>query len=169
MMPPEAPVGADVAHLEAVGILERGQFSGHGTWGGCIAGGGCAHVERLMRPRLVARFAAVVELLLLGAQGGAGRSGGVGFQRARHARVTTVLVRFTGVAALRYEAQAHPPRGQRGQPGQGVGGARYAVVGTETPRPAECVASTPEYWSGLRDARRGQGVAAEEKAAVTRG
>jgi hypothetical protein len=86
-----------------------------------------------------------------------------------HALVTTVLLRFTGFDALRQDAQAYPPRGQLGQPGQGVGGERHAVVGAETPRPAACFEHTHEYWFGLRDARRGQGLAAEEKAAVAIG
>src|SRR5919204_170214 len=76
---------------------------------------------------------------------------------------------LTGGDDLRQAAQAHPPRGQLGQPGQGVGGARDAVVGPETPRPAECFASTPEYGSGPGAARRGQGWAAEGRAAVTLG
>jgi hypothetical protein len=67
MVPPDATVGADLAHLEAVGILARWPLVGHGTWGGFIAGGGGAHVERLMRPRLVELVAAVGELLLLDA------------------------------------------------------------------------------------------------------
>ena len=33
-VPPDAPIGTDVAHLEAVGILERWRFVGHGAWGG---------------------------------------------------------------------------------------------------------------------------------------
>ena len=102
-------------------------------------------------------------------RGGAGRSGGVGVPRARPARVTTVLVGLTGVEARRHEAQAPPPRGHRGPPGQRVGGARDAVVGPATPRPADGFADTPDDGSGLRDARRGQGWAAEANAAVTRG
>jgi hypothetical protein len=65
-VPPEAPMGPDGAHLEAVGRLEG--------W------------------------------------------------------------RCPGVDARRQEAQAYPPRGPLGEPGHGVGGARHAVVGAETPR-----------------------------------
>src|SRR5262245_34970581 len=154
MVPPDAPVGAGVAHLEAVGIRERWQCLGPGAWGGVIAGSGCVPVERLMRPRLVELVAEVGERLRLGAQVGVGRSGGFGLQRAMPALVTTVLLGFTGCDELRQYAPAHPPRGQRGQPGQGVGGKRYAVVGTETPRQAECLEDPQEYWAGLRDARR---------------
>jgi hypothetical protein len=42
-VPPNAPVGAHVAHLAAVGRLERWRFDGHGTWGRGRAGDGCTH------------------------------------------------------------------------------------------------------------------------------
>src|SRR5215218_4750422 len=64
-VPPDATIGADVAHLEAVGIRERWQCVGHLPGGGFIAGGGCAHVERLMRPLMVELCTEVIELPLL--------------------------------------------------------------------------------------------------------
>ena len=87
-------------------------------------------------------------------KGGARRSGGVGVQRARPALVTTVLWRLTGCDALRPAAQAYPPRGPLGEPCQGVGGARHAVVGAETPRQSACLEHTHEYGCGFRDTRR---------------
>jgi hypothetical protein len=113
-VPPDAPVGADVAHLEAVGIVERGQWVGHLPGRGLIAGGGGAQIERFVRPLLVERFTAVIERPLWGAQGGAGRSGGVGVQGAMPPFVAAVLVRCAGCEALRSAAQAHPPRRQLG-------------------------------------------------------
>ena len=71
----------------------------------------------------------VVALLRLCTQVGAGWSRGFGVQRAMLALVTTVLGRCSGCDARRQEAQASPPRGQLGEPCQGVGGARPAVVG----------------------------------------
>jgi hypothetical protein len=65
MVPPDATVGADIAHLEAVGVLERWQFGGHCPRGGLVAGSGGAPVERLMRPCMVELVTAVVELPLL--------------------------------------------------------------------------------------------------------
>jgi hypothetical protein len=50
MVPPDATVGADVAPREAVRVLKRCQFIRHLPEGGFIAGGGCTHVERLVRP-----------------------------------------------------------------------------------------------------------------------
>jgi hypothetical protein len=49
MVPTDAPIGADRAHLEAIGILERWQLIGHLPRGRFIAGGRSAHIERLVR------------------------------------------------------------------------------------------------------------------------
>jgi hypothetical protein len=113
MVPPDAAIGADVAHLDAVTGLQRWQFSRHLPGGGFIAGGGCTHVERLVRPRMVERVTDVIALPLLCAQGSAGRAGGVGVQGALQAFMAAVLVRCAGFDALRQEAQAYPPDGER--------------------------------------------------------
>jgi hypothetical protein len=65
MVPPDAPIGADRAHLEAVGILKRWQFVRHLPGGGGIAGGGGAHVEHLVRPLAVELFTEALILALL--------------------------------------------------------------------------------------------------------
>src|SRR5262245_20650507 len=96
MVPTDATVGADVAYLEAVRVLKRWKFSRQLPGGGFIAGGGGAHVKRLMRPLLLELVAEVVELPLLCAKAGAGRSGGFGFQGAMHPFVAAVLLRFAG-------------------------------------------------------------------------
>jgi hypothetical protein len=153
-VPLYAPGGADVAHLEAVGIVKRWPFIGHLPGGGFVTCCGCAHVERLVRPLMVALVAAVVALLLLGVQAGAGRAGGVGFQRALQALVAAVLVRCAGFDARRRDARTYPPRGQLGQPGQDVGGARHAVVGADAPRQAACFEDACEQRCDLRSARR---------------
>jgi hypothetical protein len=67
MVPPNATIGTDVAHPEAVGVLERWQFRRHLPGGGFIAGGGVTHVERLAWTFMVELVAEVGELLLLGA------------------------------------------------------------------------------------------------------
>jgi len=166
MVPPDAPVGADIAHLEAVGVLERWQFGGHCPRGGLGACGGGAHVERLMRPCMVELVTAVVALPLVRAKVGTGWSGGFGFERPMHPLVAAVLVRSTGCDELRYEAQAHPPRGQLGEPGQGVGGKGHAVVGADALRQAACFEHAREHRFGLLYAGGGEGLAREQKAAV---
>lgn len=79
-VPPEATVGADGAHRDAVGRRERGPCVGHLPGGGCIAGGGGAPREGLVRPRMRARVTAAVPLPLVCAKGGAGRAGGSAFR-----------------------------------------------------------------------------------------
>src|SRR6266511_2480426 len=101
MVPPDATVGADITHLEAVGVLERGQCVGHRPGGGLIAGGRGAHVKRLVWPFIVELFTEVIELPLLCAQVGSGRSGGFSFQGAMHPLVAAVLLWFAGFDELR--------------------------------------------------------------------
>jgi hypothetical protein len=100
IVPPYATIGADVAHLEAVGRLERWQLVGHLPWGGFISGGGCVPVKRLMRTLVVERFTEAIELLLRCAKVCPGWSGGVGFQGAMHALVAAVLWLCAGCEAL---------------------------------------------------------------------
>src|SRR5262245_18509382 len=101
MVPPDATVSADIAHLEAVRVLERGQFGGHLPGGGLVAGSGGAQVEHLMRPRMVELATEVAELPRWGAGVGAGWSSGFGFQGAMHPLMAAVLVRFTEFDELR--------------------------------------------------------------------
>jgi hypothetical protein len=166
MVPTDATIGADVASLEAVRVLERWKFRRHLPRGGVIAGGGCVQVERLMRTLMVKLVAEVVDLLLLCAKGSARRAGGFGFEGAMPALVAAVLVRFAGLDDRREDAQAHPPRGPLGQPGQGVGSERPAVVGADTLWQAACFEHAREHRFGLCDARRGEGLAREQEAAV---
>src|SRR5919109_2460040 len=117
MVPTDAPVSTNVAHLKAVGVLERWQLVGHLPWGGFIAGGRGVHVECLVRTLMIELFTKVVALSLLGAKLGPRRSGGVGVQRALPALMTAMLLRLARCNGLRQDAQAHPPRRQLGQPG----------------------------------------------------
>src|ERR671919_318661 len=93
MVPTDAPVSTHVAHLEAVGVLERWPLVGHLPWGRFIAGGGGVPVACLVRTLMLARFTAVVEQSRLGAKSCPRRSGGVGFQHAMHALMTAMLWR----------------------------------------------------------------------------
>jgi hypothetical protein len=166
MVPTDAPVSTDVAHLEAVGVRERWQLVGPLPWGRCIAGGGGVHVECLVRTRMIARFTDVVELSRLGAKRCPRRSGGVGLQRALQALMTAMLWRCARFNELRQDAQAHPPRRPWGQPGKGVGGERHPVVGADALRQAECFEHTREDRRGLLHTGGGEGFAPEQEAAV---
>lgn len=52
-IPADAAIGADVASLEAVGVLERWKFLGQGTGGWLIDGGRSFLVESFVRTDLV--------------------------------------------------------------------------------------------------------------------
>jgi hypothetical protein len=111
-VPPDAPIGADVAHLEAVRVLKQWTCRRHRPGGGCIAGGGWTPIERLVRPLMGERFTDVIARPLVCATGGAGRAGGVGVQGAMHAFLAAVLWRLARFDALRQDAQAAPPGGE---------------------------------------------------------
>jgi hypothetical protein len=111
MVPTDATVCTDVAYLEAVGVLKGWQFRGHLSWGGLTIVSGCVHVKCLVRPLMIKLFTEAIELLLLGAKIGSGRSGGVGFQGAVHTLVAAIVLRFARFDDLRQDAQADPPSG----------------------------------------------------------
>jgi hypothetical protein len=159
-------VSTNVAHLEAVGVLERWQLVGHLPWGGFIAGGWGMHVECLVRPLMIERCTEVGELSLLGTKISPRRSDSVGFQRAMQALMTAILVRFARCNELRQDTQAHPPCRQLGQPGEGVGGERHTVVGADALWQAECFEHTREDRLGLLHTGGGEGFAPEQEAAV---
>jgi hypothetical protein len=122
-----------------------------------------------VRPRIVELLTEVGELLLLGAQGCAGRSGGVGLQGTRHALVAAVLVGFARVDELRHDAQAEPPGGALGAPAQGVGGKGHAIVGAEALGQAECFEHAHNDRLGLLHTGGGEGLAPKQEAAVAIG
>jgi hypothetical protein len=109
MVPPEAPVGADITHLEAVRVLKRRQLMSHRPGGGGIAGGGCAHIERLVRALAVARLAEAIKLERLSPPSAGGRACGLCLQRARPAFMATVLLGLAGFDARGEDPQADPP------------------------------------------------------------
>jgi hypothetical protein len=109
MVPPDAPVSTDIAHLEAVRILKRWQFGGHLPGGGGIAGGRGAHVKRLVRPLAVELLAEALKLELLSLPNAGGRAGGFCLQRPVQAFLAAILLGFAGLDALGEDAQADPP------------------------------------------------------------
>src|SRR5712692_3130297 len=131
-IPADATVGTDVAHFEAVGILQRRKFLGHLARGGAVAGSGSLLVQRLVRSFVVELFAKDIELSLLRGEVCGGRARGLVFESSVHALVPPVLLRFPRLDQFRQDAQAHPPGREAGESGQGVGGKGYAVVGADT-------------------------------------
>src|SRR5258705_999143 len=76
-IPPNAAVGADVAHLEAIGIFERGEPAWHGPRRRVVARGGGLLIERLVGALVIEFLAKAVEPALLRAEA-AGRGPGGG-------------------------------------------------------------------------------------------
>jgi hypothetical protein len=111
MVPTAATMGADVAHLEAVRVRERWPCVGPLPEGGGIAGGGCAPVERLVRPLAVERRAEARTRALLSPPSAGWRAGGVRLQRALQAVMAAVRLGCAGRDARGEEPQAAPPGG----------------------------------------------------------
>jgi hypothetical protein len=116
MGPPDGPIGADVAHLEAVRVLEWWQSGGHLPGGGVIAGSRWAHVKRLVRPLEIEPLTEALKLELLSMPSAGGRVNGFRLQRAMHARMAAVLLGFPGLDELWEDPQADPPGGESGEP-----------------------------------------------------
>jgi hypothetical protein len=106
MVPPDATIGADVAHLEAVRVLERWQFVGHLPDGGFIAGGGCTHIEPLVRPLAVELLAQALTLELLSTPSAGGRAGGFRLHGAMPACMAAILLGCAGLEAFGEDPQA---------------------------------------------------------------
>src|SRR2546430_8959830 len=112
MVPTDATVGADVAHLEAVRVLKRWKFMRQRPRGGVIAGGGCAHVERLVRALEGELLAEAIKHALLSPPSAGGRACGFRLQPARHAFMAAVLLGCSGLDAFGEDTQADPPGGE---------------------------------------------------------
>jgi hypothetical protein len=89
-------MGADVAPLEAVRVLECWRLVGHLPGGGVIAGSGCTQVERLVRARAVERLAEASELERLSPPRAGWRAGGCRRQGAMQALMAPVLLGVSG-------------------------------------------------------------------------
>jgi hypothetical protein len=169
MVPPDAPIGADVAYLEAVRVLERWPFVGHLPGGGFIAGGRWAHVKRLVRPLEIELLTEALKLELLSMPSAGGRASGCRLQGAMPAFMAAVLLGFAGLDALGEDTQEDPLGGELGEPAQGVGGKGHTVVGADALGQTVLFEQAGEYWLGLGHTGRREGLTAEEKAAVAIG
>jgi len=70
------------------------------------------HIQRLVRRFAIELFAKAIKPALLTAAGVSWRSRGLGFERAMHALVAAVLLRFTRFDELGENPKAHPPSGE---------------------------------------------------------
>jgi transposase len=128
LLPADAAVGAHVAHLEPIGILERRELRRHLPWRELVTGGRRVHVQRLVRPLLVELLPEVVELALLRPATARWRARRLGLERAVHALVTPVLLRLARLDELGQHPKAHPPGRELRQARQGVGREGHSVL-----------------------------------------
>ena len=90
-----------------------------------------------MRSEGVELISEAVEFSLLSTVIGGGRSRGFGFEGSVHTLVTAILLRFAGFDEFGVDTESDPPSGQTRESSEGIGGKRYAVIGTDAVRQAE--------------------------------
>jgi hypothetical protein len=109
MVPSDAPMGAAITDLEAIGVLKRWPCMRHLPGGGCIAGGGGTQVECFVRPLAVERLTEALDAWLWRAAGGRWGPGGFGFARPMPACRTAMLLGCARVDALGEDPESNPP------------------------------------------------------------
>ncbi len=162
VIPPNAPVGADVADLEAIGILQGRERLGHRPWGGRIDRGGRLEIERFMRAFVVKLGPEPIEPALLRAQAPGRGARGFGFERAMHAFMPAILLGLARLDELGQNAQAHPPGGELPEARQGVSGERHAIIGADARGEPELAEQPGEDRFRVVDGGGGQGLTAEQ-------
>src|SRR5437667_2780007 len=105
-VPPNAPVGADIPHLESIRVLQWRQAIGHRPRGGVITRCRRLLVECLMRALVVELLAKDVEAALLRREAPRRRPCGLRLQGTVHPFMPAVLVRAPGLDELRQNAEA---------------------------------------------------------------
>ena len=112
LVPPAAPVGTDVAPLDAVRLVQRRECGRHLPRRGLIACGGRVQREGVVWALDGACLAATSACALLGAPGGRRGMRGLGCERPVPPFMAAVWLGVTRFNALWQEAQAPPPRGE---------------------------------------------------------
>src|SRR2546428_12516259 len=160
-VPSDAAIRADVAHVEAIGIFQRGERRWHLSARGSVARRRRLLIECLVWALMVELLAKIIEPTL-GGKTARGRSRGRRFQGAMHAFMPPILIGTPRLDELGEDTQAHPPGRELREPGQGRGGKWHAVVRAD-PRGQAILLKQPGK-NGLRggDGRGAQRLAAQE-------
>ena len=160
-VPSDAAIRADVAHVEPIGIFQRGERRWHLPARGSVARRRRLLIECLVWALMVKLLAKIIEPTL-GGKTARGRSRGRRFQGAMHAFMPPILIGTPRLDELGEDTQAHPPGRELREPGQGRGGKWHAVVRAD-PRGQAILLKQPGK-NGLRggDGRGAQGLAAQE-------
>lgn len=168
-VPSNAAIGADVAHLEVVGIFERGALVRHRSWGSSIQGIRSLLVEGFMWAVMIKLLSEMIELALLRRKVGRWRSRGFRFQSPVHLLMTAVLLWLARLDKFRQHAQADPPGREAGESGQGVGGERHAVIGADPFGQAEFLEQAGKHGLGQVHPRGQQALTGEQVAGIAVG
>src|SRR2546422_1176869 len=153
-VPSDAAIRADVAHVEAIGIFQRGERRWHLPARGSVARRRRLLIECLVWALMVKLLAKIIEPTLLGGKTARGRSRGRRFQGAMHAFMPPILIGTPRLDELGEDTQAHPPGRELREPGQGRGGKWHAVVRAD-PRGQAILLKQPGK-NGLRGGDRSE-------------
>jgi hypothetical protein len=110
--------------------------------------------------------AELVEPTLLRTEIGAGRCGGLFLEGSMHALVPAVLVGTRGLDELGEDTEGDPPDGELGEPSDGDGGERVAVVSSDTLRKTELLEETAKAADCGLEIEAEHAVAVEEEPGV---
>ena len=133
-LPAKMAVAFDGAHQHGVGIFHLGDTRRIRSRGRRVDACRGLHRERLVRPDMVVLATKPIQFALLAAPV-LGRTE-ILLEGAVHAFVASVLLRMTGLDALRHDAQLDPTYRQTRQPAHGRRGKRRSVVGADSLRQA---------------------------------
>jgi hypothetical protein len=126
--------------------------------------GRALYMQADVRAEVVELVAEVVELALLGGETAGGRDGSVALERAMHAFMDGVLLRFAWFDELGIDAKLDEPDGESGKASQGTGGEGDAIVGADAVGQAKLVEEPGEVLLGELEGDGGVGVHPEQVA-----
>src|ERR1051325_4019251 len=127
-------VCTDAADLEVIGVLRARQARRIRATGVFVERVGGIHGERFVWALGVVDRSEAVELALLKAEVGSGRTRGFGFQRAVHPLMTTILLRAGELGEFGVNSEFDPPNRESGKPCQTRAREGCAVVGADRRR-----------------------------------
>jgi len=106
LVPADPAIAADAPDLIVAEIVQRGQASRIGSWGGVVDRGGRRIDQRLVGPERVVLMAPAIEAALLLPAAGSRWAGALALERQVHALVAPVLMRGAGLGEIGQDAEA---------------------------------------------------------------
>lgn len=162
--PADASVGRDLPDLEVGRVVYARQTSGQRPGRRHIELSGASLSDRLMGSLVVELDPEAIEAELLSPSVLLGRPGRLPLQGSMHAFVATILLGFARFDEFGHDAETDPPDRQLRDPPQGVGGERWAVVGSDTLRQAVLLEKPLEHGLCAPESSPGKPLADQQKA-----